>query len=115
MTTTVRYRARVSYGTSLHGPATSSANQIVCAALSLGRRDGRHGTVMWWKRRPALASWRRRERGAPPMRLIAGLAARHRLPADGRDDRRGLVDRPFAVQPCGTRSDSSRAGIRRAR
>ncbi|MBY4868962.1 PepSY domain-containing protein [Burkholderia anthina] len=67
----------VSYGTSLHmGRYFGLANQIVCAALSLGLAAmAITGAVMWWKRRPAgTLGAPSRERGAPPMRgWIAGL------------------------------------------
>ncbi|CAG2137120.1 PepSY-associated TM helix domain-containing protein [Cupriavidus plantarum] len=47
----------VSYGTSLHmGRYFGVANQIVCAAISLGLMGlAISGFVMWWKRRPARA------------------------------------------------------------
>lgn len=68
----------VSYGTSLHmGRYFGLANQLLCAALSLGLAAmAVTGTVMWWKRRPAgTLGAPARERGAPPMRgWIAGLA-----------------------------------------
>ncbi|QQC66033.1 PepSY-associated TM helix domain-containing protein [Paraburkholderia ginsengisoli] len=73
----IRYRdygavsKAVSYGTSLHmGRYFGVANQILCAAISLGLAAmAVTGCVMWWKRRPqrslgALS----RERAAPPMR-----------------------------------------------
>ncbi|OJA41494.1 peptidase [Burkholderia ubonensis] len=67
----------VSYGTSLHmGRYFGFANQIVCAALSLGLAAmAVTGAVMWWKRRPAgKLGAPARERDAPPMRAwIAGL------------------------------------------
>ncbi|KVU29127.1 peptidase [Burkholderia ubonensis] len=67
----------VSYGTSLHmGRYFGLANQIVCAALSLGLAVmAVTGAVMWWKRRPAgKLGAPARERDAPPMRAwIAGL------------------------------------------
>ncbi|MCR4466191.1 PepSY domain-containing protein [Burkholderia sp. SCN-KJ] len=67
----------VSYGTSLHmGRYFGLANQIICAALSLGLAAmAVTGTVMWWKRRPAgKLGAPSRTRGAPPMRgWIAGL------------------------------------------
>ncbi|KVP52098.1 PepSY-associated TM helix domain-containing protein [Burkholderia ubonensis] len=67
----------VSYGTSLHmGRYFGLANQIVCAALSLGLAAmAVTGAVMWWKRRPAgKLGAPARERDAPPMRAwIAGL------------------------------------------
>ncbi|KVG40704.1 PepSY-associated TM helix domain-containing protein [Burkholderia ubonensis] len=67
----------VSYGTSLHmGRYFGFANQIVCAALSLGLAAmAVTGAVMWWKRRPAgKLGAPARERDAPPMRAwITGL------------------------------------------
>ena len=68
----------VSYGTSLHmGRYFGVANQIVCAAISLGLAAiAVTGFVMWWKRRPngALGA-PSRERGTPPMRAWkTGLA-----------------------------------------
>jgi uncharacterized iron-regulated membrane protein len=61
----------VSYGTSLHmGRYFGVANQILCAAISLGLAAmAVTGFVMWWKRRPqrSLAA-PSRERAAPPMR-----------------------------------------------
>ncbi|KVQ87554.1 PepSY-associated TM helix domain-containing protein [Burkholderia ubonensis] len=67
----------VSYGTSLHmGRYFGLANQIVCAALSLGLAAmAVTGAVMWWKRRPAgKLGAPARERDAPPMRAwITGL------------------------------------------
>ncbi|KVQ19607.1 PepSY-associated TM helix domain-containing protein [Burkholderia ubonensis] len=67
----------VSYGTSLHmGRYFGLANQILCAALSLGLAAmAVTGAVMWWKRRPAgKLGAPARERDAPPMRAwIAGL------------------------------------------
>jgi len=68
----------VSYGTSLHmGRYFGVANQIVCAAISLGLAAmAVTGFVMWWKRRPngALGA-PSRERGMPPMRAWkTGLA-----------------------------------------
>ena len=61
----------VSYGTSLHmGRYFGVANQILCAAISLGLA-GMAGTgcVMWWMRRPQrLPGAPSRERAAPPMR-----------------------------------------------
>jgi uncharacterized iron-regulated membrane protein len=61
----------VSYGTSLHmGRYFGVANQIVCAAISLGLAAmAVTGFVMWWKRRPQRALGApSRERAAPPMR-----------------------------------------------
>ncbi|APA88490.1 PepSY domain-containing protein [Paraburkholderia sprentiae WSM5005] len=61
----------VSYGTSLHmGRFFGVANQIVCAAISLGLAAlAVTGFVMWWKRRPQRSLGApSRERGAPPMR-----------------------------------------------
>ncbi|KWF21275.1 PepSY-associated TM helix domain-containing protein [Burkholderia pseudomultivorans] len=61
----------VSYGTSLHmGRYFGLANQLLCAALSLGLAAmAVTGAVMWWKRRPAgKLGAPSRERGAPPMR-----------------------------------------------
>jgi len=57
----IRYRdygaigKAVSYGTSLHmGRYFGLANQVVCAALSLGLAAlALTGCVMWWKRRPS--------------------------------------------------------------
>ncbi|KVD15181.1 PepSY-associated TM helix domain-containing protein [Burkholderia ubonensis] len=67
----------VSYGTSLHmGRYFGLANQILCAALSLGLAAmAVTGAVMWWKRRPAgKLGAPARERDAPPMRAwITGL------------------------------------------
>ncbi|MCQ0032900.1 PepSY domain-containing protein [Burkholderia glumae] len=67
----------VSYGTSLHmGRYFGLANQLICAALSLGLAAmAVSGFVMWWKRRPALKLGAPpRERRPPPMRAwIAGL------------------------------------------
>ncbi|HTR08585.1 MAG TPA: PepSY domain-containing protein [Paraburkholderia sp.] len=61
----------VSYGTALHmGRYFGLANQIVCAAISIGLATmAVTGCVMWWKRRP-LGSLGApgRERAAPPMR-----------------------------------------------
>jgi uncharacterized iron-regulated membrane protein len=80
----IRYRdygavaKAVSYGTSLHmGRYFGVANQIVCAAISLGLAAmAVTGFVMWWKRRPNGAlGVPSRERGAPPMRAWkTGLA-----------------------------------------
>jgi uncharacterized iron-regulated membrane protein len=61
----------VSYGTSLHmGRYFGLANQILCAAISLGLAAmAVTGCVMWWKRRPQRTLGApSRERGAPPMR-----------------------------------------------
>ncbi|MGF6964786.1 putative iron-regulated membrane protein [Paraburkholderia sp. WC7.3g] len=61
----------VSYGTSLHmGRFFGVANQILCAAISLGLAAlAVTGFVMWWKRRPQRSLGApSRERGAPPMR-----------------------------------------------
>jgi uncharacterized iron-regulated membrane protein len=61
----------VSYGTSLHmGRYFGVANQILCAAISLGLAAmAVTGCVMWWKRRPQRALGApSRERAAPPMR-----------------------------------------------
>jgi uncharacterized iron-regulated membrane protein len=61
----------VSYGTSLHmGRYFGVANQIVCAAISLGLAAmAVTGFVMWWKRRPQHSLGApSRERAAPPMR-----------------------------------------------
>ena len=61
----------VSYGTSLHmGRYFGVANQILCAAISLGLAAmAVTGCVMWWKRRPQRSLGApSRERGAPPMR-----------------------------------------------
>ncbi|MGF6771514.1 putative iron-regulated membrane protein [Paraburkholderia sp. GAS199] len=64
----------VSYGTSLHmGRYFGVANQIVCAAISLGLAGMAFtGCVMWWKRRPKQQPRSlgapSRERAAPPMR-----------------------------------------------
>ncbi len=67
----------VSYGTSLHmGRYFGLANQLVCAAISLGLAAmAVTGFVMWWKRRPALTLGApARERRPPPMRgWVAGL------------------------------------------
>ncbi|WP_434662910.1 PepSY domain-containing protein [Paraburkholderia sp. A3BS-1L] len=77
----------VAYGTSLHmGRYFGLANQLICAAISLGLAAlAVTGFVMWWLRRPARpANSSRtagglgapsRERAAPPMRAWrAGLA-----------------------------------------
>jgi uncharacterized iron-regulated membrane protein len=73
----IRYRdygaigKAVSYGTSLHmGRYFGVANQIVCAALSLGLATlAVTGCVMWWKRRPSGALGApARERAAAPLR-----------------------------------------------
>jgi len=64
----------VSYGTSLHmGRYFGVANQLLCAAISLGLAAlAVTGCVMWWKRRPLRLSGAlgapSRERAAPPMR-----------------------------------------------
>ncbi|MFM0128474.1 PepSY-associated TM helix domain-containing protein [Paraburkholderia sediminicola] len=61
----------VSYGTSLHmGRYFGTANQILCAAISLGLAGmAVTGCVMWWKRRPQRSLGApSRERAAPPMR-----------------------------------------------
>jgi len=61
----------VSYGTSLHmGRYFGLANQIVCAALSLGLAAlAVTGCVMWWMRRPSgTLGAPARERAAVPMR-----------------------------------------------
>jgi uncharacterized iron-regulated membrane protein len=61
----------VSYGTSLHmGRYFGLANQILCAAISVGLAAmAVTGCVMWWKRRPQRTLGApSRERGAPPMR-----------------------------------------------
>jgi uncharacterized iron-regulated membrane protein len=61
----------VSYGTSLHmGRYFGLANQILCAAISLGLAAlAVTGCVMWWKRRPHRSLGApSRERAAPPMR-----------------------------------------------
>ncbi|CAB3684696.1 PepSY-associated TM helix domain-containing protein [Paraburkholderia rhynchosiae] len=61
----------VSYGTSLHmGRYFGLANQILCAAISLGLAImAATGFVMWWKRRPQRSLGApSRERAAPPMR-----------------------------------------------
>jgi uncharacterized iron-regulated membrane protein len=61
----------VSYGTSLHmGRYFGVANQIICAALSLGLATlAVTGCVMWWKRRPSGALGApARERAAAPLR-----------------------------------------------
>lgn len=69
----------VSYGTSLHmGRYFGLANQLICAAISLGLGAlAVTGFVMWWMRRPARANGIAappRERAAPPMRAWkAGL------------------------------------------
>jgi uncharacterized iron-regulated membrane protein len=67
----------VSYGTSLHmGRYFGVANQILCAAISLGLAAmAVTGFVMWWKRRPRRSLGApSRERAAPPMRgWTAGL------------------------------------------
>ncbi|MFL9918981.1 PepSY domain-containing protein [Paraburkholderia fungorum] len=61
----------VSYGTSLHmGRYFGLANQILCAAISLGLAGmAVTGCVMWWNRRPQRSLGApSRERAAPPMR-----------------------------------------------
>jgi uncharacterized iron-regulated membrane protein len=70
----------VSYGTSLHmGRYFGLANQLICAAISLGLATlAVTGFVMWWLRRPARAKGTSatsgalaappRERAAPPLR-----------------------------------------------
>lgn len=61
----------VSYGTSLHmGRYFGLANQLLCAAISLGLAAmAVTGAVMWWKRRPQRSLGApSRERTAPPMR-----------------------------------------------
>jgi uncharacterized iron-regulated membrane protein len=61
----------VSYGTSLHmGRYFGLANQVLCAAISLGLAAmAVTGFVMWWKRRPQRSLGApSRERAAPPMR-----------------------------------------------
>jgi uncharacterized iron-regulated membrane protein len=61
----------VSYGTSLHmGRYFGIANQVLCAAISLGLAGmAATGCVMWWKRRPRRTLGApSRERAAPPMR-----------------------------------------------
>ncbi|REG52311.1 putative iron-regulated membrane protein [Paraburkholderia sp. BL6669N2] len=61
----------VSYGTSLHmGRYFGVANQILCAAISLGLAAmAVTGCVMWWKRRPQRSLGApSREGAAPPMR-----------------------------------------------
>lgn len=61
----------VSYGTSLHmGRYFGLANQLLCAAISLGLAAmAVTGCVMWWKRRPQRSLGApSRERAAPPMR-----------------------------------------------
>jgi uncharacterized iron-regulated membrane protein len=80
----IRYRdygavaKAVSYGTSLHiGRYFGLANQLVCAAISLGLAAMTvTGFVMWWKRRPSGALGApSRERSTPPMRAWkTGLA-----------------------------------------
>ena len=61
----------VSYGTALHmGRYFGVANQLLCAAISLGLAAlAITGVVMWWKRRPQRSLGApSRERAAPPMR-----------------------------------------------
>ncbi|SMG50728.1 PepSY-associated TM helix domain-containing protein [Paraburkholderia susongensis] len=60
----------VSYGTSLHmGRYFGVANQLLCAAISLGLAAlAVTGCVMWWKRRPQHSLGApSRERAAPPL------------------------------------------------
>lgn len=74
----------ISYGTSLHmGRYFGLANQLICAAISLGLAAlAVTGFAMWWLRRPARADRAAgglgapsRERAAPPMRAWkTGLA-----------------------------------------
>lgn len=77
----------IAYGTSLHmGRYFGLANQLICAAISLGLAAlAVTGFVMWWLRRPARSANSSRtagglgapsrERAAPPMRAWkAGLA-----------------------------------------
>lgn len=68
----------ISYGTSLHmGRYFGLANQLICAAISLGLAAlAVTSFVMWWLRRPArTVGAPSRERAAPPMRAWkAGLA-----------------------------------------
>lgn len=69
----------VSYGTSLHmGRYFGLANQLICAAISLGLGAlAITGFVMWWMRRPSRTNGIAappRERAAPPLRAWkAGL------------------------------------------
>ncbi|MEX3919212.1 PepSY-associated TM helix domain-containing protein [Paraburkholderia sp. BR10872] len=66
----------ITYGTSLHmGRYFGLANQLICAAISLGLGAlAVTGFVMWWLRRPARAKGASmlaapsRERAAPPLR-----------------------------------------------
>ncbi|RAR67810.1 putative iron-regulated membrane protein [Paraburkholderia unamae] len=65
----------ISYGTSLHmGRYFGLANQLICAAISLGLAAlAVTGFVMWWLRRPARTATGAlgapaRERAAPPLR-----------------------------------------------
>ncbi|HKT94796.1 MAG TPA: PepSY domain-containing protein, partial [Paraburkholderia sp.] len=67
----------ISYGTSLHmGRYFGLANQLICAAISLGLGAlAVTGFAMWWMRRPARAMGASttlgaplRERAAPPLR-----------------------------------------------
>ncbi|WP_144110409.1 PepSY-associated TM helix domain-containing protein [Paraburkholderia sp. BCC1886] len=61
----------VSYGTSLHmGRYFGLANQLICAAISIGLAAmAVTGFVMWWKRRPrGSVGAPSRERASPPMR-----------------------------------------------
>ncbi|SDD03192.1 PepSY-associated TM helix domain-containing protein [Paraburkholderia lycopersici] len=70
----------ISYGTSLHmGRYFGLANQLICAAISLGLAAlAVTGFAMWWMRRPArangalLAGAPPRERAAPPLRAWKG-------------------------------------------
>ncbi|WP_345816108.1 PepSY domain-containing protein [Paraburkholderia sp. PREW-6R] len=73
----IRYRdygavsKAVSFGTSLHmGRLFGLANQLICAAISLGLAAmAVTGCVMWWKRRPSGSLGApARERGKPPLR-----------------------------------------------
>ncbi|WP_322042020.1 PepSY domain-containing protein [Paraburkholderia sp. J67] len=68
----------ISYGTSLHmGRYFGLANQLICAAISLGLAAlAVTGFVMWWLRRPTRKLGApSRERAAPPMRAWkTGLA-----------------------------------------
>jgi uncharacterized iron-regulated membrane protein len=68
----------ISYGTSLHmGRYFGLANQLVCAAISLGLAAmAVTGFVMWWKRRPqrALGAPARPARRAPMRAWRSGLA-----------------------------------------
>ena len=109
----------VSYGTSLHMGRYFAANQIVCAALSLGnRRDGRHGHRDVVEAPPgSQAGAPSRERGAPPMRgWIAGLVLLGIVfPLMGATIVAvWLIDRLLFGRAARAAPDSSRAGIRRA-